>query len=156
MSPKALLQAWKTLEPSNLGASEGQNADCVLLRLVEALAAAAELLLLPGCQAFWPRLLEALIFGGAGNACARVTVERPRGALRWEQWARKVLAALKKPWQAENVQRLMRHLDARAVDVVRRHPDAESGGSSQSLLAGTAGLSKREPRMCSHVLLRYL
>lgn len=111
--------------------------------LVEALAAAAELLLLPGCQAMWPRLLEALIFGGAGNACARVTAERPRGALRWEQWARKVLAALKKPWQAENVQRLMRHLDTRAVDVVRRHPDVESGSSSQALLSGAAGLSKQ-------------
>eukprot|EP00930_Biecheleria_cincta_P016292 TRINITY_DN13309_c0_g1_i2.p1 TRINITY_DN13309_c0_g1~~TRINITY_DN13309_c0_g1_i2.p1 ORF type:complete len:738 (-),score=151.00 TRINITY_DN13309_c0_g1_i2:84-2210(-) len=91
--------------------------------LAAGMDAIAERLLLPGGPSMWPKLLEALLIGNDGS---------PKGALRWEQWARRVLAAVKCSWQDEALPRLLDELDQKLIELAAKRGGCDEGSVSAS------------------------
>jgi len=131
--------------------------DQTLIR--QAMSAVAERLLLPGSLSMWPSLLEALVAGGGGGGASSDGEYCPKKMnMRWEPWARKVLAAVTRTWESEALPGLVRQLERRLAETSRRQPlsgralGGEGGAavitsSSSDLLRaqslGGIGMSKR-------------
>jgi len=136
--------------------SEGPSA------LVQSLGQVAEQILLPGSLRLWPGLLEALLADGdakgaqgsqptgAPSAPSVGKARKGPGSLRWEQWGRRVLAALKRGWQSESLSRVLNHLDHRLSDLAggqafEKAEHVNAGAGTEDIWHGSAGgrLSKQ-------------
>eukprot|EP00434_Breviolum_minutum_P040647 symbB.v1.2.036128.t1/scaffold5030.1/size31649/2 len=81
--------------------------------LRQALHSMAEKLLLPGALEVWPSLLDALL----------TTQAAP---LPWDAWARRLITALKRPWQNEALGPQLWRWDSKAAELVEARPSEEN------------------------------
>jgi len=107
--------------------------------LARAMRSAADRWLLPGSHMLWSSLLEALLAGSpelddTGQA---------KNTLHWEQWARKLLASIKRSWHAEALPGLLRQLDRRASELASRRSAHEFESALSAGGAATGNLSKQ-------------
>ncbi|CAE7584828.1 Mcm9 [Symbiodinium sp. CCMP2456] len=98
--------------------------------LRQALHGMAERLLLPGALEVWPSLFDALLSRDAA------------GALPWDSWARRLVAALKKPWRLESLWPQLRRWDTAAAEELGGS-DTASSTTLKATAAGAQGLSKQ-------------
>lgn len=132
--------------PSLCAALRAESEGAAPTQLGLALRATAERLLLPGAASLWSSLLEALLDGGVGQSPG-TSRRGPKGVLRWEQWARRVLAAMKQAWQIEALPRLLRDVDRRLSELVSARgsgEEGEDGGSCAMSRLGAGGGYSRQ------------
>lgn len=114
--------------------SPGTNASSQLLEqsraLRQALHSMAEKLLLPGALEVWPSLLDALLTDTSETA-----------PLPWDAWARRLITALKRPWQNEALWPQLWRWDGKVAELVEAHQ--EGAGAAAALKGGGAKLSKQ-------------
>eukprot|EP00439_Symbiodinium_sp_Y106_P007743 s7905_g1.t1 len=96
--------------------------------LRQALHGMAERLLLPGALEVWPSLFDALLSRDSA------------GALPWDSWARRLVAALKKPWRLESLWPQLRRWDTAAAEELG---GSDTASSTTLKATGAQGLSKQ-------------
>ncbi|CAK9116835.1 unnamed protein product [Durusdinium trenchii] len=119
----------------------GTNASSQLLEhsraLRQALHQMAERLLLPGALEVWPSLFDALL------------TDATHAPLPWDAWARRLITALKRPWQSEALGPQLSRWDGKAAEEASANGYEEttaSAASTSAALKGGAKLSKQSIR----------
>ncbi|CAJ1403155.1 unnamed protein product [Effrenium voratum] len=128
-----VLEACAKQKPLRESLTPGPGASSQLLeqskQLRQSLHNMAERLLLPGALEVWPSLLDALL-------------TEHRAPLPWDAWARRLLGALKRPWQREALTLQLNRWDQRAADLAGEASSGYSEGTA-TMMAGGATLSKQ-------------